>query len=301
MELPIGVLAFYGALVIWVGLLAYGLRRKAFNAFLGFGVLLLLYLNVGYFINGAPASIASFIGIYDFLNNFGIGDGAAPAGMATCADNACTVWGDRFTQHTSWGVAFHERFSSGPAWRSNLLYGHIALNSIAFVLMHVQVLRPGTGTLRKAHRLTGRITFAAITLGTLCAVLLAAEHSSVSEYGGIMSTFGFLFMSLCVYGCAVLAVNSARKGNIAVHRRWTIRFIGSMWGAFWIFRVMLFVLDPLLRNWNAAAIQLCIWLSAPIGIAIAEYVRKRSPQILGAASEMQSRNQATLNLRSTGT
>ncbi len=54
-----------------------------------------------------------------------------------------------------------------------------------------------------------------------------------------------------------------------------IRFVGSMWGAFWLFRVMLFVLGPLLRNWEAAALLICVWFSAPLGIAIAELFRKR--------------------------
>ena len=54
-----------------------------------------------------------------------------------------------------------------------------------------------------------------------------------------------------------------------------IRFIGAMWGAFWLFRVMLFVLGPLLREWNAAALLICIWFSAPLGVLIAEAIRRR--------------------------
>ena len=43
--------------------------------------------------------------------------------------------------------------------------------------------------------------------------------------------------------------------------------------AFWLFRVMLFVLGPLLRDYEAANILVCIWLSAPLGILVAEVVR----------------------------
>jgi hypothetical protein len=53
------------------------------------------------------------------------------------------------------------------------------------------------------------------------------------------------------------------------------RYAGSMWGAFWLFRVMLFVLGPLLRNYNTASLLICIWFSAPLGILIAEYIRRR--------------------------
>ncbi len=38
---------------------------------------------------------------------------------------------------------------------------------------------------------------------------------------------------------------------------------------------MLFVIDPLLRNHEAAAILICIWGSAPLGIVIGELVRRR--------------------------
>ncbi len=87
--------------------------------------------------------------------------------------------------------------------------------------------------------------------------------------------YGFWFMSLCVYGCAVMGVAKIRKGDAKAHRIWMIRFVGSMWGAFWLFRVMLFVLGPLLRNWEAAALLICVWSSAPLGIAIAEGCRRR--------------------------
>ena len=136
-------------------------------------------------------------------------------------------------------------------------------------------MRPGTGSRPGRHRLLGRISFGAVTLGTICAILLANEHGPVSEYGGAASTYGFWFMSLCVYTCAVAGVVSIRRGDMEQHRIWMIRFAGSMWGAFWLFRVMLFVLGPLLRNWEAAALQICIWFSAPLGILLAEIFRRR--------------------------
>ncbi len=275
MELPFGVLGIYVALVLWVVLLARGLRTRSFGPFFVLGIVLLLVLNVRYFIEGIPSSIAFFIGIYDVLNNLGLSNGESADGLATCADNACTVWGDRYTNHTSWGVAFHERFLNGPQFRRNLLYGHIGLNSIAFVFMHFQLLRPGIGANRSRHRMLGRITFAAITLGTVCAVWLASEHGSVSEYGGALSMWGFWSMSAFVYGCAVMTVVTIRRGDRDSHRRWSIRFAGSMWGSFWLFRAMLLVLDPLFRNQETVAILACIWLSVPLGIAIAEFFRRR--------------------------
>ena len=140
--------------------------------------------------------------------------------------------------------------------------------------MHIQLLRPGTLGSSNRHRMIGRVSFASLTLGTIAALWLAAEHGPVGEYGGYMSMFGFWFMSLRVYGCAVMSVLKIRSGNVAEHRKWSIRFAGSMWGAFWIFRVMLFVLGPLLRNYEAAALLTCIWFSAPLGVLIAELFRR---------------------------
>jgi len=275
MDLPFGVLAIYGALVVWSALLVFGMKRRSFGPFLVFGIALMLALNVRYLIDGVTESIAFFIGIYDVLDNFGVADSEGAAALASCPDNACTVWGDRYLNHPSWGVAFYDRFLNGTQLRTNLLYGHLIFNSVVFVLMHVQLFRPGTGSNPALHRVIGRVSFALLTVGTICAIWLAAEHGPVGEYGGNLSMFGFWFMSLCVYGCAVMGVTAIRKGDTAAHRVWMIRFVGSMWGAFWLFRVMLFVLGPLLRNWETAALLICIWFSAPLGILIAEVCRRR--------------------------
>lgn len=273
--MPIETVIFYGALVLWGGLLLQGLRVSRWQGFMFFGIGLMLVLNLGYFVRGQGDAIAFFVSIYDLLDNAGVSsDGELPAALATCADNACSI-ADNYDTHPAWGVAFHDRFANGPGLRRGLLFAHIGFNTVAFVLAHVQLARPGTGGNAKQHRLLGRVAFGAVTVGTLCAVLLAGEHGSVEEYGGVLSMLGFFSMAFIVYGCAIKTATTARAGDIAAHRVWMWRFIGSMWGAFWLFRVMLFVLGPLLRNVEAAAILICIWLSAPLGVFIAEWYRKR--------------------------
>lgn len=286
------VLVFYGALALWGVLLAVALRTSRYRWFLWFGVAMMLVLNIGYFARGQAESIAFFISIYDVLINVGLTGEELPAAVATCPDNGCTVWGDTYETHSAWATAFHERFANGPGSRNGLLYGHIGFNSVAFLLAHVQLARPGTGGGEKAarHRLIGRVSFAAVTIGTFCAVLLSAQHTTVTEYGGIWSMLGFFSMSFVVYGAAVKTVTTARSGDIASHRVWMFRYLGAMWGAFWLFRVMLFVLDPLLRNVEAAAILICIWFSAPLGVLISEWFRTRKQTIdidLTNASESQ--------------
>ncbi len=293
MALPYGILAIYGALVVWIGLLIQGYRRGSYWLFAVFGIALMLILNVGYFINGAPNAIAFFIGIYDVLDN--LGTDAAPA-LATCPDNACTVWGNRYTNHPSWGVAFHDRFLNGSNMRTNLLYGHIGMNSIVFVLMHIQFFRPGHGASKKLHSILGRVTFVCLTISTVCAIILAGQHGDVASYGGSLSTYGFWFMALCVYGCAIMGVLAIRKADRDAHRVWMIRFIGSMWGAFWIFRVMLFVLGPILRQWDSAALLTVIWFSAPLGILIAEVLRRKYQSGQGGAMEGAYKGRSGFNV-----
>jgi len=273
MTLPLGVLSVFAGLVIWACLAAYALLRGRSGPAILFGILLMLYLNLGYLLNGPSAAIANFVGIYDVLINFGLSDPANAAAVARCPDNACSAWGATFDHHPAWGVAFYERFANGPEMRSALLLGHILCNSIVFVLMHVQLFYPGGRGAN--HALLGRISFAILTGGVVCASVLASQHGTVGEYGGALSTWGFYSMSAFVYICAVLGVLAIRRGDPEAHRIWMWRFIGAMWGSFWLFRVVLFVIDPFLRNVESLAILICIWGSAPAGILIAEIIRRR--------------------------
>ncbi len=272
--MPIGVITVYIALAIWAGLLIAGFKRRSFQPFLIFGIGLMLFLNAGYFIFGVPSSIANFIGIYDVLINIGVTADSNHAAVSACEQNECTVWGDRYSYHPAWGAAFYDRFANGPEFRSTLLYGHILFNSLAFVLLHIQMLRPGYGARRNSHAFVGRMTFLFLTLSLICSVWLSSQHGSVAEYGGEMAKYGFYSMAAFVYGCAVCGVWSIRTGDRESHRIWMFRFAGSMWGSFWLLRVMLFVLDPLLRDVESAAILICIWGSAPLGILLGECVRR---------------------------
>lgn len=278
MAIPYAVIAFYGALALWFALLAQGLRRGAYGPFLLFGVALLLALNGRYAFDQAANSIAFFIGIYDVPDNLGVSKPDAAAALARCAGNSCTVWGDRYLFHPSWGVAFYERFLHGSALRTDLLYGHIFFNTLAFVTMTVQLYRPGNGPNPGQHRWLGYVSLASLTVGVVCACILAAEHGSIVDYGGYLSVTGFWFLAACVYVCAIMGIVSIRRGDFEAHQKWMFRYAGSMWGAFWLFRVMLFVLGPILRDYNTVALLICIWFSGPLGILIAEFIRTRAPR-----------------------
>ncbi|MEM9037053.1 MAG: DUF2306 domain-containing protein [Actinomycetota bacterium] len=274
MSIPGEVLATYLALAVWVVSLVVGFRRGSFRSFFLIGIGIMLVLNVRYLISGPEIGISNFVALYDLFDNLGLGTSEGAPALAQCPDNACSIW-DRYSYHPSWGVAFYDRFVNGPDLRTNLLYGHILFNSIAFVLLHVQLFRTGVGANAARHRLLGRLTFGSVTIGTVFAVWLSSQHDEVDEYGGLLAELGFSSMSAVVYGTAVMSVVAIRQGSAASHRIWSIRFAGAMWGSFWLFRVMLVVTGPLLRNWESASILWSIWASAPLGVLIAEWARRR--------------------------
>lgn len=273
--MPLSVLGFYGAVLVWAALIARGFSSpRRWPLIAGVGLVLLLFLNIRYLIEGAPAGIAFFISLYDFFDNVGLASGEMPLAMTTCANNACSLWGSTFELHQTWGVAFFDRFVEAPALRTNALYLHLACNSVVFVLMHIQLLRPGHTASGSHHAWLGRLTMTFLTIGTMAALYLASEHDAVSSYGGIWAEWGFYSMTLCVYGAAVMGWRTAVQKDWEQHRIWMIRFVGAMYGAFWLFRVLLLVTGPLLREWESASLLISIWASAPLGLIIADGLRR---------------------------
>ena len=106
MTMPFGLVVFFSALIIWFALLVLGFKRRAFGPFVVFGIVFMALMNVRYLIEGAPAAIAFFIGIYDVLDNLGLRAGEGAAALASCPSNACSVWGDTYLTHPSWGTRF---------------------------------------------------------------------------------------------------------------------------------------------------------------------------------------------------
>ncbi|MCZ6774152.1 MAG: hypothetical protein O7G83_19520 [Proteobacteria bacterium] len=107
---------------------------------------------------------------YDVFDNLGLSVLEGAPALATCPDHACFLWGEQYVNHSSCGVAFHDRFLNGPALRSNLLYTHLVFHSIVFVLLHIQLMRPGSANDHGWHSLLGRISFVGLTIATACAV-----------------------------------------------------------------------------------------------------------------------------------
>ena len=85
--MPLSVMGFYGAVLVWGALISRGLfRPKQWPLIAGFGLVLLLFLNIRYVLEGAPAGIAFFISLYDFFDNLGLPAGEVPSAMTTCGE-----------------------------------------------------------------------------------------------------------------------------------------------------------------------------------------------------------------------
>jgi len=280
MTLPWGVLGFYAALVVWIGMLVQGFRTGVWRTFILFGLGLTLFLNVRYLIEGVPAGAAFFIGIYDIIVNFGLSGTEQLKGLTTFHNNACTVWGDIYTQHSTWSASFHDRFANAPPTRTVMLYGHIIFNTTTFLLLHVQMFKPGGSS--AWHKLIGRVTFASLTIALFCGGWLSSEFSLVPSYGAIWAQWGFYSMIALVYGTALMGIVAIRSSDAEAHRVWMWRFAGSMWGAFWGYRVIMLVLDPFLRYTDGWTFLIPSWVSVPAGILIAEAIRLRRDRRLSA-------------------
>jgi hypothetical protein len=72
-----------------------------------------------------------------------------------------------------------------------------------------------------------------------------------------------------------MGVVAIRSGDAEAHRVWMWRFAGSMWGAFWGYRVIMLVPDPILRDTDGWTFLIPSWVSVPAGILIAEAIRVR--------------------------
>ena len=285
------VCLIFAALFTWAVLLAFGVKRGSYGPFLAFGVAFATTLNLRHLLVSTADAFSLVVGVYDVLGNLGRSDDdiddshsqttPSSLGLVPCPTSSanCTVWGeDVYGLHPAWSVRFYERFVHGPTAkiRNKLLLVHNLCNATAFLILHVQIMRPGNSKkFAWQHKLLGRLSLISLTIGLFSALQLANEHVDVDEYGNTWSKWGFYEMALCCYAPAVMGVYRVRSGDWMGHRTWMWRYAGAMWGSFWIFRVGLLLVDPFFQNRKHIAWLLATWLSAPLGISVAEMVRRR--------------------------
>ncbi|MEM8564771.1 MAG: hypothetical protein AAGF57_21190 [Pseudomonadota bacterium] len=291
-QTQLAVLGYYIASLVWLGLTVYSWVTKRWRSWIVFSVAFMLVLNLRFFVVGIPETLAQNTSIAD-LNLRLFEDTSQPSsGLVTCEDNLCALPGSATVLHTQWAAAFYSRFAGEQLFQSALLYGHILGNSIAFVLVTVQLLYPGLGRQRigesdvsnprhrtaarnRIHALMGRMSFVSMVIGVLLGVILASQHHAVAAYGGLWSQWGLYSMSAFVFFTGLLGVAAIKRGHRAAHRVWMWRHAGALWGSFFVFRVTINALDPVFLDYPGVAWSTACWVGAPGGILIAEWFRRR--------------------------
>lgn len=280
--MPWAIAAEGMAFVVFIALAIRGWMTKRWMAWAIFSLAFAVVLNVRFFIYGFASGLSQTTGFADLLLTVFHSDVSGLVGVATCPDNECTQLGNEYQWHTLWSIAFYNRFVHGPLFNQHLLYAHILFNTIAMVLGTYQLIFPGSESMssnkfhsNRLHRWLGRASTLAMILGVAAGATLAAQHDSVSAYGGAWSKWGLWEMGACVFFTGTMGVRSILAGDVTNHRVWMWRHVGSLWGSFFAFRIIVLSTDPILINYPGIAWNLAAWGGAPAGILIAEWFRRK--------------------------
>lgn len=265
------IVGFYAALAVWVGVGVWCFSARKWLPFILFGLALALYLNGRYVLNGIESGITHMTGIFDVVAHTGVEEGESRALLQTCADNACTV-SPMYETHPAWVIAFFERFTSGPSWRGPLLIGHILMNTIALIIITLQLFRPGGKY--SSHKMLGRIAVVSVLISLTCAGFLNAELGDEPRYGGIWAMTGLYFLMVTLLVPMGMGVYKIMKGDAEGHRIWMWRTAGAIWGSYWIFRVIMMLLDLFFKDVVGLTLSVSAWTAGLIGIAAAEAIRR---------------------------
>ncbi|GGF66775.1 DUF2306 domain-containing protein [Alteromonas lipolytica] len=267
------VIGFYVALAAWAALGIWGYTAKKWLPFFLFGLAFALYLNGRYVLTGIENGITHMAGVFDIVAHTGVADGEKPATLVPCStgDNNCTI-SPEYNTHPAWVVAFHERFMSGPSWRGPLLIGHILMNTIALVIITLQLFRPGGQF--PAHKMLGRIAVVSVVISLTCAGILNAELIDVPGYGGIWAMTGLYFLLLTLVVPMAIGVYKIVQGDAEGHRIWMWRTAGAIWGSYWIFRGIMMLIDLFVKDTVGLTLSVSAWTAGLIGIASAEAIRR---------------------------
>ena len=86
-DLPLDVLGVYAAVLVWVALLLRDLKQQKYHATIIWGIVILLFLNLRYLVEGTADGIAFFVALYDVFDNLGLAAGESAPALATCPGN----------------------------------------------------------------------------------------------------------------------------------------------------------------------------------------------------------------------
>ncbi|CAK9090619.1 unnamed protein product [Durusdinium trenchii] len=136
--------------------------------------------------------------------------------------------------------------------------------SISF--LHIFVLRG------KIQRRAGQLSALSAAIGVPMGLVVGLTNTTSAAYGGMWAVYGWMWMAGSSFFLLSKGVLAVLQGQIKSHKRWMTRFYVSMWCDFLIFRLMLVVVTPFVRQCISCAFLPMIYLSPLIGLIAGELV-----------------------------
>lgn len=148
------------------------------------------------------------------------------------------------------------------------LWGHLIFGPLAILLVPVQLSARLRARWPRAHRVSGYVSAAAILIGGLASLGLAARFQ-----GSDWARVGFAVLGLLWIGFTATGIRWAIKGDYARHRVWMLRSVALTMAAVTLRLIMPFLILSgwtILETYNVTA-----WASWIINLALVEYWLRR--------------------------
>ena len=156
-----------------------------------------------------------------------------------------------------------------------MLYIHASSSLIALALGPFLLSRQIRNKNQKLHKQLGKIYYIGILFGGLSGLYLGFEAT-----GGVLSTFGFGFLSVFWIGTAGIALYKIKQRQVEQHRKWMIRNYSLTFAAVtlrvWL---LIFILLAGVENY-ITSYTIISWLCWIPNLLIAEFFLKKPRNIV---------------------
>lgn len=164
------------------------------------------------------------------------------------------------------------------AAKQALIGAHIVFGVSALLIGPVQFYITSAWRDRSLHKLLGRLYLLCVICSSAAAVLLVPV-----AFGKPVSSVGFLVLAILWSGSTIAAVRSARRGDLATHKKWMIRSYAMTFAAITLraeYGLLIFGANLPLE----AAYQIVSWSSWTLNLLFAEWFLVGRRTAIGEAS-----------------
>jgi len=213
-------------------------------------ITLVLILTSRYFILGTEKGTHLFADIQDFAFGLhGLNSTSAPA-----------------------LIAVRNHIVSNYINQEKIFRIHVICTGLAWGLMPFQLWASFRKSDYNRHKQLGWFILSVLAIGMITSFWIARPIRDIEEAGGMTTEFGFYGMAIATSFCAIMGVIKIKQGKIEEHRNWMVRAYGTMWGAFFWFRIGMVVFLPLVPkkyNHGLGLISNLSWMVGWMGADVA--------------------------------